>query len=112
MINKLSGYLGQYKKYLIVIPFLVLLDVLCELSMPLLMARIIDIGIAQKDVMYIAQIGSVMILLALAAIGIGVLNMRYTTGVSMGFGANLRNALFEKVQGFSFNNIDQSAPPR
>lgn len=107
MIKKLTVYLGQYKKYLIAIPFLVLLDVLCELSMPLLMARIIDIGIAQKDTGYIAQIGGLMILLALAAIGFGVLNMRFTTDVSMGFGANLRNALFEKVQSFSFNNIDQ-----
>jgi ATP-binding cassette, subfamily B, multidrug efflux pump len=107
LIKKLAGYLGQYKKFLIVVPFLVLLDVLCELSMPLLMARIIDIGIPQKNVGYIAEIGGFMILLALAAIGFGVLNMRYTTDVSMGFGANLRNALFEKVQSFSFNNIDQ-----
>ncbi len=107
MIKKLSGYLGQYKKYLMVIPFLVLIEVLCELGMPLLMAKIIDVGIATKDVGYITQIGTYMILMALAAIGIGVFNTRYTTNASMGFGANLRNALFEKVQSFSFNNIDQ-----
>lgn len=107
MIKKLSGYLGQYKKYLLLIPLLVLLDVICELSMPLLMARIIDIGISNRDIGYIAQVGGLMILLALGAIAFGVLNMRFTTDASMGFGANLRNALFEKVQGFSFNNIDQ-----
>ncbi|MGZ9221085.1 MAG: ABC transporter ATP-binding protein, partial [Anaerolineales bacterium] len=59
-----------------------------------------------KNVEYITRIGLYMIVLALAAIGLGVLNMRYTTNVSMGYGANLRNALFEKIQGFSFNNID------
>ncbi|NMC55489.1 MAG: ABC transporter ATP-binding protein [Chloroflexi bacterium] len=106
MIRKFYPYLGEYKKYLLLIPFLVLLDVLCELSMPLLMARVIDIGIPGKDVAFITRIGIFMIMLALAAIGFGVLNMRYSTRTSMGFGANLRDALFEKVQGFSFNNID------
>jgi ATP-binding cassette subfamily B multidrug efflux pump len=107
LINKLSVYIGQYKKYLLYIPFLVLLDVLCELSLPLLMGKVIDVGIAGEDVHYIVQIGIVMILLALAAMGFGILNMRYNTRASMGFGANLRDALFEKVQAFSFTNIDQ-----
>lgn len=106
MIRKLARYLGSYKKQLIVIPFLILLDVLCELSMPLLMARVIDIGIPANDVGYITRTGIYMILLALGAILFGVLNMRFTTNVSMGYGANLRDALFEKVQTFSFNNID------
>ncbi len=107
MFKKFAGYFGQYKKYLLVIPVLVLLDVLCELSMPLLMARVIDVGIADKDIGYIARIGVYMILLALAAILFGVLNNRFITMTSMGFAANLRDSLFEKVQGFSFNNIDR-----
>ena len=107
MFKKFAGYFGQYKKYLLVIPVLVLLDVLCELSMPLLMARVIDVGIADKDIGYIARIGVYMILLALAAILFGVLNNRFITLASMGFAANLRDSLFEKVQGFSFNNIDR-----
>jgi len=107
LFKKFAGYFGQYKKYLLVIPVLVLLDVLCELSMPLLMARVIDVGIADKDIGYIARIGVYMILLALAAILFGVLNNRFITLASMGFAANLRDSLFEKVQGFSFNNIDR-----
>ena len=107
MVKKLSIYLGQYKKYAYLVPILVFFEVLCELSMPLLMAKIIDIGILNKDISYIARIGLYMILLALAAIGFGILNARITTVTSMGFGANLRNALFEKVQAFSFTNIDQ-----
>ncbi len=106
MIKKLSRYIGQYKKYLLIIPILVMLDVAAELSMPLLMARIIDIGIITSDVAFIARIGGYMALLALAAMTFGVLNSRFTTVAAMGFGANLRDALFEKVQSFSFNNID------
>jgi len=107
LIKKLSKYIAEYKKYVYLIPILVFLDVLCELSMPLLMARIVDLGIPGKDVSYITRIGINMILLALGAILFGVLNMYFTTKASMGFGANLRNALFEKVQSFSFNNIDR-----
>ncbi len=106
MIKKLARYLGAYKKYLYVIPILVFLDVLAELSMPLLMARVVDIGIINADIAYIVRIGLYMILLALAAIVFGVLNMRFTTDAAMGFGANLRDAMFEKVQSFSFENID------
>lgn len=107
MIKKLFQFVGQYKKYLLLIPILVLLDVAAELSMPLLMARIIDIGILTSDVGFIARIGLYMALLALAAMTFGVLNNRFVTYTAMGFGANLRNALFEKVQSFSFNNIDR-----
>lgn len=107
MIKKLLRYFGEYKKFLPIIPVLVFLDVLAELSMPLLMSKIIDVGIGGKDVAYITRIGIYMILLALAAICFGILNMRVTTNVSVGFSANLRNALFEKVQSFSFNNIDR-----
>ncbi len=107
MIKKLSIYIREYKKYVMIVPLFVFLDVICELSMPLLMSKIIDVGIAGKDIHYIGQIGLYMVLLACAAICFGILNMRFATLGSMGFGANLRNALFEKVQSFSFNNIDR-----
>lgn len=106
MIKRLSGFIGEYRKALILVPFFVFLDVLCELSMPLLMSKVIDVGIPAKDIQYITRIGLYMVSLALVAMFFGILNMRYTTTASMGFGANLRNALFEKVQSFSFNNID------
>ncbi len=66
MIKKLYKYIGKYKKFLFLIPILVLLDVLCELSIPLLMAKVIDIGIPAKDLQFITRIGLYMILLALA----------------------------------------------
>ena len=55
MIKKLARYLGRYKKYVFLTPVFILLDVLAELSMPLLMSRIIDVGIANQDIGYIAR---------------------------------------------------------
>jgi ATP-binding cassette subfamily B multidrug efflux pump len=107
LIRKLAGYVGRYKRMIMLVPIFVLLDVLCELSIPLLMSKIVDVGIAGKDVAYIARIGLYMALLSLAAIGFGIMMMRLSTVGSMGFGANLRDALFAKVQQFSFTNIDQ-----
>ena len=75
--------------------------------MPLLMSKIVDIGIPGKDVQYIGFIGLVMVILALIAIAGGIVNMWLTSTGSMGFGANLRNALFDKLQSYSFKNIDQ-----
>ena len=91
MIKKLATYIGQYKKYVIAVPFIVLIDVLCELSMPLLMSRIVDIGIPGKDIQYISNIGLIMVGLAVVAIIGGIINMRLTSVGSMGFGANLRD---------------------
>jgi ATP-binding cassette subfamily B protein len=107
LIKKLAVYVGQYKKYVFIVPFIVLVDVLCELSMPLLMSKIVDTGIPTKDIGYISNIGLIMVALALVAIAGGIVNMWMTSTGSMGFGANLRNALFDKLQSFSFKNIDQ-----
>ena len=71
------------------------------------MSTIVDRGIPNKDIGYIALIGLLMVLLACCAIACGVVQMRFTTRGSMGFGANLRDALFTKLQEFSFNNIDR-----
>ncbi len=106
MIKELAGYVGRYKRIIYLEPIIVLIDVSFELSIPLLMARIVDVGIANQDVAYIARMGLYMVLLALMAMALGIVNMRLATVGSMGFGANLRDALFAKVQQFSFTNID------
>jgi ATP-binding cassette subfamily B multidrug efflux pump len=106
LIRKLARYVGRYKRIVYLDPFVVLIDVIFELTVPLLMARIVDVGIANRDVAYIARIGVSMVALALAAMALGILHMRLATVGSMGFGANLRDALFAKVQQFSFTNID------
>ena len=106
MIKKFAVFIGQYKKQLMLVPILVLIDVLAELSMPILMAKIVDVGIPTNDIRYIAAVGALMVFLSMVAIGMGTLFMKYSSIVSLGFGANLRDALFEKVQTFSFKNID------
>lgn len=107
MIRKLYQYLGKYKKFIAYCFFLVSGDVLCELMMPLLMAKIIDIGIPSKDVGYIAKTGVLMVVLAGVSILLGVANMKLSADASQGFAANLRKALFDKIQSFSFLNIDR-----
>ena len=106
MIRKLAGHVGRYKRIIYLEPLVVLIDIIFELTIPLLMARIVDVGIASRDVAYIARMGVSMVLLALTAMALGILHMRLATVSSMGFGANLRDALFAKVQQFSFTNID------
>jgi ATP-binding cassette subfamily B multidrug efflux pump len=106
LIKKFAVFIGQYKKQLMLVPILVLIDVLAELSMPILMARIVDVGIPTNDIRYIASVGALMVFLSMVAIGMGTLFMKYSSVVALGFGANLRDALFEKVQTFSFKNID------
>lgn len=107
MIKRFAAYIREYKSYYFLSPLFVFLDVMCELSIPLLMSRIIDVGIPSQDIAYIARTGLFMVLLACAAIVFGIINMKFTSVGSLGFGANLRNALFEKVQAFSFTNIDR-----
>ena len=82
-------------------------DVICEMMIPLLMAKIVDNGIPQKDIGFIAGMGGIMVLLAVVAIGFGIINMKFSADASQGFAANLRKALFDKVQSFSFSNIDE-----
>lgn len=106
MIGKLWAYLGKYKRLLLLSPLFVLVDVVCELTMPMLMGRIVDKGIPTLNLQYIIDIGVLMIGLALVAMLFGSLNHRLAAVTSQGYGANLRQALFDKVQSFSFSNID------
>ena len=106
MIKKLWSYIGNYKLLIILSPLCVMLDVVCELSMPFLMGKIVDNGIPALNLQYIIQIGILMIGLALVAMLFGSLNHRLAAVVSQGYAANLRQALFDRVQSFSFSNID------
>jgi len=106
LIRELAGHVGRYRREVSLVPIFVLLDVTAELSMPLLMAKIVDVGIAGQDLRYIARTGIYMVLIALVAMASGIANMWLSTVGSMGFGANLREAVFAKVQQFSFANID------
>ena len=108
MIKKLLKHIRGFRKAAILAPVLVIIEVLGELMLPSLMADIINIGIEGTGGMnYIIRIGGIMFVICLIAMACGVLSARYASKASQGFGANLRKAMFDKVQDFSFADIDR-----
>ncbi len=103
---KLFPYVKQFKKYAILAPISVACEVLIEIFIPLLMSKIIDVGIANSDLKYIIKMGLIMIGAALVSMFFGALSSRFAAVGATGFAMNIRQALFEKIQDFSFGNID------
>ena len=109
--KRIFGYFGKYKKYAILAPLTVSLEVLLEIWIPYLMADIIDVGIANKDTNYVIRIGGLMVLVALISLAFGAFAGRCGAMASTGLVRNVRKALFHKVQDFSFSNIDHFSTP-
>ena len=107
MIKKLSHYIKEYKKPAIFTSMFVVLEVLMDVIIPMLMAKIIDIGLKNADVSYIVRIGVLMIFMACLALVFGAGSGRFAAKASAGFAKNIRQALFYKVQDLSFANIDK-----
>lgn len=96
----------KYNRYLIISCICVITETIFELIIPLIMADIIDVGVANGDKEYILVKGAQMIICSLIALVLGILYARYAATAGQGFGAELRKAEFEKVQSFSFSNTD------
>jgi ATP-binding cassette subfamily B protein len=108
MLRKLTPYVKGYESAAVAGPLLVIVEIVCELILPLLMANIINIGInGAGGLGYILKQGGLMVLIAMLSMLAGVTATRFTASASMGFGANLRKGLFDKVQEFSFADIDR-----
>ena len=107
MIKKLSSYIKEYKKASILTPFFVVLEVIMEVIIPLLMSKIIDIGIPNNDINYILKIGILLTISAIMSLAFGMLSGRFAAKASSGFAKNLRKAMFYKIQDYSFENIDK-----
>ena len=107
MLKKLFPYLGEYKKYAVLTPILIILEVACELSLPRLMAQIVNVGILEDDLACILRTGLVMLVLAVCSMLCGCFGAKYAAVVGQGFGANLRRGIYNKVQEFSFADIDR-----
>ncbi len=107
MLQLFLTHLQGYKRQALKAPILIILEVICELLLPLVMSEIVDKAIPQGDVVYIFQLGGLMLLLAAVAMVCGVLASKYAALASQGFGGNLRQCLFDKVQEFSFADIDR-----
>ena len=96
MLRKLIPYMKGYEWSAIIGPVLIVVEIVCELILPLLMANIIDIGInGGAGLAYILKQGGLMVALACLSMFAGVMATKYTATASMGFGANLRKGMFD-----------------
>lgn len=107
MFKTLFSHVGQYKKQTVLSPVMIIGEVAMEVLIPTIMALIIDNGIKQNDVGYVAKMGTLMVVMALLSLAFGALAGRFSAVAAMGFAKNLRSAVFRKVQSFSFANVDK-----
>ena len=107
MIRTLLGYVGEYKKDSILTPLFMIVEVTMEVLIPYVTASIIDDGIQAGNLSHVFAYGGLMLLLALFSLMGGILSARYGASASTGFAKNIRQAMYEKVQTFSFSNIDK-----
>ena len=107
MIKKLASYIKEYKKASILTPIFVVLEVVMEVIIPLLMSKIIDVGIPNSDIKYILEIGILLTISAITSLLFGMLSGRFAAKASSGFAKNLRQGMFYKIQEYSFENIDK-----
>ncbi|HHT36525.1 MAG TPA: ABC transporter ATP-binding protein [Firmicutes bacterium] len=84
-----------------------ILEVLTDVSVPYLMSRIVDVGIATQDINYVVKVGITMIAVALVGMVFGILSAHFGARAGYGFASEIRLATYEKIQGFSFANLDQ-----
>ena len=107
MIRTLLPYLKPYRRQAILGPLSIILEVILEINIPILMSRIVDVGIPNKDLSTVIITGLFMILMALCGMGAGVLSSKFSSEAGAGFASCLRGALFNRVQEFSFSNTDK-----
>ena len=107
MLKLMRKHIQGYEKQAVLSPILIILEVICELLLPLIMAEIVDVAIPAGNVNYIFQLGALMVVLALISMACGVGAAKAAAFASQGFGCNLRQSLFDKVQTFSFADIDR-----
>ena len=106
MLKELFSYMKQYKKYAWISLVCIAVECIFELVIPLIMADMVDVGIANGDQDYILHKGLVMIGCAGLALVLGICSARFCALCGQGFGANLREAEYRKLQSYSFSNID------
>lgn len=107
MIKTLAKQIKEYKSASLVTPIFMILEVAMEMVIPLMMASIIDDGVQAGDMKHIFVIGCYMVLAAIVGLFAGVMGGKYGAKASTGFARNLREAMYENIQTFSFSNIDK-----
>ena len=107
MLKTLGAQVKEFKKDSIMTPIFMIFEVIMEMIIPLLMASIIDDGVEKGDIRHICIVGGFMVLAALAGLFAGIMGGKCGANASAGFARNLRKAMFENIQTFSFSNIDK-----
>ena len=106
MNRKLFKSIKEYRRESILAPVFVILEVLMEVLIPLQMAKIIDVGIAQGNLPYIVRMGVILVAMAMTALFFGAMAGKFAAVAAAGYAKNLRHDIFYKIQNFSFKNID------
>lgn len=107
MLETLGAHVKEFKRDSILTPIFMILEVIMEMLIPLLMASIIDEGVEKGDIRHICLIGGAMIAAALIGLFAGMMGGKYGASASAGLARNLRKAMYENIQTFSFANIDK-----
>ena len=107
MIKKLASHLGEYKRAAILTPMFSALEAVMDILLPTIMAFIIDLGIEKGDINAIVKYGLLTFAVAAIALLLGILAGKYAAEASTGFAGNLRDAMYENIQHYSFSNIDK-----
>ena len=107
MLKKLLSCVGEYKKYAILTPIVMIGEVAMEVLIPLVMAFMVDNGISKNDTAYTVKMGLLMVVMAFFSLACGALGGKFAAKAGMGFAKNVRKKLFDKVQDFSFANVDK-----
>lgn len=107
MVRKLLKSVREYKKSSFLTPLFVTFEVILEVIIPMLMAKLIDFGIEAGDMNYILKMGLVLIICCIVSLTFGALSGKHAAIASAGFAKNLRQDMYEKVQTYAFSNIDK-----
>ena len=107
MLKTLMVQIKEYKKDSLKTPAYMILEVIMETFIPLLMASIVDNGVEKGDIYHIYKMGAIMVVMAAIGLFAGIMGGKYGAKASAGFAKNLRNAMYENIQTFSFSNIDK-----
>lgn len=111
MIKTLLAQVKQYKKASLLTPLYAALEVVMEVLIPFITAAIIDKGIEAGSIAKVYQYGALMLVFAMLSLLFGVLAGRYAASASSGLACNLREAMYDNIQTFSFSNIDKFSVP-
>ena len=108
---KIARFLKNYKKQVILGPIFKLIEAIFELIVPIIMAKIIDIGIQNKDISYVLKMGFLLVIIGIIGLSSSLICQRYAALASQGFGTTVRNELFSHINTFSYKEIDKFGTP-